>query len=173
MLLAFPLRHQHVCACFDLLCINCLQLQTFTLCCSWQDVVTVAVVLEMDACVGRGQHLCCLLSHWGISMYVHALIYSALILLVLVLFSGYWLFCTYSIFPKSYSKHQCSKVASLSSHRGIFTLIGWNCHPCTHVCACLCVWESLQPLAQTPCLCVLWWRAWPCSDDKTHMQYCC
>ena len=37
----------------------CLQLPTFTLWCPRQDVVTVAVVLDMDACVGRDQHLCC------------------------------------------------------------------------------------------------------------------
>ena len=35
-----------------------------------EDVVTVAVVLDMNAHVGRDQHLCCLLSHRGISTYV-------------------------------------------------------------------------------------------------------
>ena len=36
------------------------------------DVVTL--VLEMYACVVRDHHLCCLLSHGGISMYICALI---------------------------------------------------------------------------------------------------
>ena len=65
----------HCCYCYS----TCLQLQTFTLWCpkSSTSDCSSAVALEMHACVGKDQHLCCLLfpGHRGISTYV-LLIYS-------------------------------------------------------------------------------------------------
>ena len=59
----------HCCCCFCSLCLPAAA-NFYTV--VSQDVVTVAIVYLkwLDACVGRDQHLCCLLSHRGISTYV-------------------------------------------------------------------------------------------------------
>ena len=62
LLLLQPLYTQtgpwlHCCYCYS----ACLQLLTFTLWCPRSSDCSSAVVLEMHACVGRDQHLCCLL----------------------------------------------------------------------------------------------------------------